>query len=137
MLRFQKYRLKWPITATQLINIDEMFNELFTDQKELSQTNGGYRYATPQVRDVVTMKDERRLLIDPAGTLSSLTIMLPTKPVDGQLFGVATTHIITVLTLIGSGGADVSSALPTALTAGQSFTAVYRSTNTTWYPSAA
>lgn len=29
--RYQKYRLKWPLTPTQLINIDEMFSEIYTD----------------------------------------------------------------------------------------------------------
>jgi hypothetical protein len=29
--RFQKYRLKWPLTASQLINIDEMFSEIYED----------------------------------------------------------------------------------------------------------
>lgn len=31
MARYQKYRLQWPLTPTQLVNIDEMFSELFTD----------------------------------------------------------------------------------------------------------
>ena len=29
--RYQKYRLKWPLTPAQVINIDEMLSEIFTD----------------------------------------------------------------------------------------------------------
>ena len=36
--RYQKYRLKWPLTPNQLINIDEMFSEIFTDLAKQSLT---------------------------------------------------------------------------------------------------
>jgi len=39
-LRYQKYRLKWPLTPNQLINIDEMFSEIFTDLTHLSSGIG-------------------------------------------------------------------------------------------------
>lgn len=94
-----------------------------------------YVYSQPVAAATVTMAaNERRAILDPAGTLATLTITLPPNPVDGQLAGASTTQIITALTINGAGGASTA-ALPTTLAAGASFTALYRAANTTWYPS--
>lgn len=34
-MRYQKYRLKWPLTASQLINIDDMFSVIFEDLRKV------------------------------------------------------------------------------------------------------
>ena len=35
-VRYQKYHLKWPLTSTQVINLDEMLSEIFEDLKNNS-----------------------------------------------------------------------------------------------------
>lgn len=42
------------------------------------------------------------LFLNPAGTLATLTVALPPSPVEGQDFTLATSQVITTLTLTGS-----------------------------------
>jgi hypothetical protein len=51
--RYQKYRLKWPLTPNQLINIDEMFSEIFTDLAHLS-VSGGLGLGSYTIGDILT-----------------------------------------------------------------------------------
>lgn len=93
-----------------------------------------YSYNTPLTGATITMAAyERRCIINPAGTLAALTVNLPPNPVDGQVAGVATTQIVTALTVAaGTGGASIVGA-PTTLAADATFTMLYRSASTTWY----
>jgi hypothetical protein len=96
-----------------------------------------YSYNTPLAGATVTMGTaERRCVIDPAGLLATLTVVLPPSPSDGQVAGVSSTQAITALTVnAGTGGAAIVG-VPAALTAGQAFTVLYRSTGNSWYLSA-
>lgn len=132
--RYQKYRLKWPLTASQVINIDDMFSELYTDLKTQAATSGDYDFFIPRAADTLTLTGVQHVILDPAGTIASLTIILPSSPLDGQVCGVSSTHTISALTLHGAGADHVSTAAPTSLTAGASFQLLYRVDNTTWYP---
>lgn len=93
-----------------------------------------YSYNTPATGNTVTMAAyERRCINDPAGALAALTIVLPPNPVDAQVAGISSTQAVTALTVnAGTGGAAVVGA-PAALTAGQAFTMLYRSTGNSWY----
>lgn len=42
------------------------------------------------------------LFLNPAGTLATLTVVLPVTPVEGQDFTLATSQIITTLTITGA-----------------------------------
>lgn len=61
------------------------------------------QYAAPTTGQTVTAgAGVDRLLIDPAGTLLALTVVLPASPSDGQSFTIATSQAITTLTITGS-----------------------------------
>lgn len=87
----------------------------------------------PLTGDTVTLvTTNRRTILNPAGTLATLTVDMPASPIDGQLQTVSTTQIITALTVTGGGHSIIGQ--PTALTVGQRFTMIYNLGNTTWYP---
>lgn len=51
---------------------------------------------------IVVAAGTTALLINPAGTLAALTVTLPASPVDGQTITIATSQIITALTVNGT-----------------------------------
>lgn len=75
-------------------------------------------------------------VLRPAGTLSTLTITLPSAPSDGQIVRVSSSATITTLTLSGAGSQTVSNA-PTALTVSTTgsygYAFIYSAVRTTWY----
>lgn len=60
------------------------------------------QYAQPTTGQSVTMDNVSTLLVDPAGTLATLTIVLPTAPADKQRAKIGSSQIITVLTVTGT-----------------------------------
>lgn len=71
-------------------------------------------------------------ILNPAGTLATLTVNMPGSPADGQIQTVSTTQIISALTVGGGGNTIIGQ--PTALIVGQSFSMIYNIGDTTWYP---
>lgn len=75
------------------------------------------------------------ILLTPAGTLATLTIKLPSSPIDGQQFWVASSQILSAVTWQDAGGTagNVVGGQATigGTNRGQSF--VYSSANTKWY----
>lgn len=102
---------------------------------------GPYEYNAPLTGASITVAaTSRRLVLEPAGTIAALTIVLPaaTALVDNQHFGVCTTQIVTALTITPGAGTTVSNtvtALAVPNTVGQASCPewVYRQTNTNWY----
>jgi hypothetical protein len=72
------------------------------------------------------------LVINPAGTLATGTITMPSAPSDGMTITFISTKQITALTMAGNGATLVSAV--TALNANQSVSYIYRATGTSWYP---
>ena len=72
------------------------------------------------------------LVMNPAGTLASGTIIMPAAPVDGMTISFSSTQTITALTVSGSAGQSIVGN-PNKLLAGGAATFVYRLSNTTWY----
>lgn len=72
------------------------------------------------------------LILDSSSTLASGTVVMPATPYDGHQISVRTTQIISSMTFSPNAGQVVLGA-PTALAVGQQVTAIYRSTNATWY----
>jgi hypothetical protein len=71
-------------------------------------------------------------LLDPAGTLATLTIVLPPAANDGQVFEMSTTQAVTALTISPAAGQSViGGSLSLAANAGASWR--YRGANNTWY----
>ena len=60
--------------------------------------------SVPTVGQTVNMGDGREVyeLLDPAGTLATLTVNLPASPQDGDSALISTSQIITTLTLGGT-----------------------------------
>lgn len=68
-------------------------------------------YIAPLTGAVVTMpQSSKGRIIDPAGTIATLTVVLPATPVDGHIVTVKVTQQITLLTVNGSGTATVARA---------------------------
>lgn len=61
------------------------------------------QYAAPTTGQTVTANAGVRILfINPAGTLATLTVVLPASPVEGQDFIVCASQILTALTITGT-----------------------------------
>ncbi len=87
----------------------------------------------PLTGDTVTVSSSNNYtILKPAGTLATLTVNLPSSPVNNQVQTISSTQIITSLT-VGAGAHTVLGA-PSALAVGQAFTMIYDTATTTWYP---
>ncbi len=101
--------------------------------------SGPYQYVAPaDAASTTVLATTRQLILDPAGTLTTSTIVLPpaTALIDNQKFSVSSSKTITGLTVTAGSGTTVSNA-PTALTISTTgsygYSWLYRSANTTWY----
>ena len=102
---------------------------------------GPYQYAAPLTGASLTLTaQQRRLVLEPAGTIAALTVVFPaaTTLVDNQLMGLCTTQIVTALTLTAGSGTTILNGptallVPVATGAGSCVEWIYRSANTSWY----
>lgn len=74
-------------------------------------------------------------ILNPAGTLATLTVNLPPNPVDSQIARISSTKALTALTVGVTDGSTVNGA-PTALAANAGFVMMYDKAANTWFPSA-
>lgn len=78
------------------------------------------------------------LLLNPAGTLTTATVVFPaaTGLVDGQVLRLTSSQTLTGLTVTAGAGTSISNA-PTALTVSTTgaygYEFIYKASNTTWY----
>ena len=116
-------------TPTLAVNIDTLGN--LTNR--LGECDKSKLILTPTTGTTITLVTiNRRTLLNPSGTLLTLTINMPPSPVDGQLQKVTTTQAVTTLTVSGNGNSIIGA--PTSLIVGQSFEMIYNIGDTTWYP---
>ena len=93
-----------------------------------------FSYNAPATGATITPAvGEQRTIVNPAGTIATLTINTPATPVNGQLWGFGCTKIVTALTVTAVGGATIGAA-PAACAVGGHHNFLYRATGTTWYP---
>jgi hypothetical protein len=93
-----------------------------------------FNYQAPATGATITLADDdAHVIIDPAGTLAALTVKMCPNPFNGQFLNVVSSKAITTLTVSPNTGQTIGSGAPTALAAGQGFSAFYREANTTWY----
>jgi hypothetical protein len=112
---------------TTTIDYDLLVTGAYCDQS--------YGYATPLTGATLTMGQyQQRLIINPAGTIATLTVNLPPTPLDGQLASMSTTHTISSLTVQTTDGSSLAVATMPVLTPGSAARFIYRLANTTWYP---
>lgn len=99
----------------------------------LGQADISYTILTPSTGDTITLNTSNKTtILNPAGTLATLTINMPTSPRKGQLQTVSTSQTITALTVSGNGNSIVGQ--PTTLVASHDFTMIFDDNAATWYP---
>lgn len=91
-------------------------------------------YNTPVTGATITLDvDDEFLIIEPAGPLATLNIILPPTPYYGKRLGLTSLQDINVLTVTAPGGASVRAGAAQNLNADGSMEWIYRPT--TWYRS--
>lgn len=115
----------WMDTTTNLVKVCSGGSWVVAQSQALTQ------YTTPTAGATVTVTAGRNVtvLLNPAGTLATLTVALQGSPVDGDIVTIGTSQIITVLTV--SGGTLVGTL--TTLALGGYATFQYNSTATKWF----
>lgn len=75
-------------------------------------------------------------VVTPAGTLATLTVVMPPGAVDTQVFEVATTQTLSSLTVNGAAGQSMGGTAggPFMLTANGKRAWRFRASDNTWYP---
>jgi hypothetical protein len=88
------------------------------------------QYTTPNTGDTITVESTGYILliIDPSGTLATLTVSLPPAPVDGDRIQICSTQVITALTV--DGGTIVGA--PASLGVGGNVTFFYNNDSVKW-----
>lgn len=89
----------------------------------------GTDYFTPLTGTSITLVNNFSN-INPAGTIATLTIVLPTSPVNNQVCGFVSSQIVTTLTVTGT----TLVTAPTTLAIGTVYKYRYNSTTSSWWP---
>lgn len=98
-----------------------------------AEIDTSFSYNAPATGGTITPAvGEQRTIINPAGTIATLTINTPASPVNGQIWGFGCTQIVTTLTVTAVGGATILGAPATCAVGHRGW--LYRAANTTWYP---
>lgn len=133
------------LTGLETIPMDTNAAQGIQPQTILAQPRslgaGPYQYNAPLTGASLTLTaQQRRLIVEPAGTIAALTVVFPAAAglVDNQLMGLCTTQIVTTLTLTAGSGTTILNGptallVPVATGAASCVEWVYRSTNTSWY----
>lgn len=99
----------------------------------LAGAAGVLQYAAPLAAATVTIADATTaLVLEPAGTIATLTVVLPTTPADGKMVSISSTAIVSILTLSGGGSDTIVNAITVFAAAGFA-RYVYRASTTKWY----
>ena len=104
---------------------------------KLDGTNGllqQYDFQTPTTGFSYTFAAGTQVLVmNPAGTLATGTITMPSSPADGMTITLSSTEQITALTLSGNTGQTIGGTQVTLLPANSAVQFIYRLSTTTWY----
>ena len=96
-------------------------------------TGGAYTYNAPTTGFSLTIANGiERLVLDPAGTLATGTVTMPSTPADGEEVGISTTQVITALTVSGNTGQTMADTV-TTLGVGGCVTFKWVSGQSKWY----
>ena len=103
-----------------------------TLQSDAAFVQSGYDYQTPLTGATITIPNATSVeIINPTGTIATLTLNMPASPLDGQRMAVACGQTVTTLTMSGN-GATLLGGLTTCGAAGGGEW-IYKSSNTTWF----
>ncbi len=126
------------LTGAELSPADTSLSGGQTPQTELISTQqyraATYQLVVPTTGNTVSANGPTQLLLlQPAGTLATLTVVMPSAPVDGQRFKVYSSQTLTALTVNPATGQTINGTAITTLSAGTSFVYIYNGSNSTWY----
>lgn len=97
------------------------------------RTDTSFSYQTPSSSFSIAIGNSvYTLILDPAGTLSTGTVTLPSAPNNGQIVRIKSTQAITTLTISPNTGQAVKGA-PTTIAAGGLIDAQFITASTTWF----
>jgi len=108
-----------------------------TQDQHIQVTSGtrleNINYQVPLTGFTITIGNtDNILIIEPAETLATGTIIMPASPTNGQVVRISSTQVVTALTVSANTGQTIKGAV-TTIAANGFASWVYRSTNTTWY----
>jgi hypothetical protein len=93
-----------------------------------------YVYATPLTGNTITMTvGQSALIVNPAGSLSTLNVVLPPTTFDGKFASVFTTQAISTLNLSTSNSATFTPTSVTTLAQNATVTYIYNLAGNVWY----
>lgn len=93
----------------------------------------GYSFQTPTTGFSITLGNNTwHTILDPAGTLATGTITMPSTPIDGMLVEVRSSQVVTALTVSANAGQSIKGQ-PSSFAVGGTFSCIFRAANTTWY----
>lgn len=96
-----------------------------------------YVFSTPLSAATVTLTNlTGSLILDPAGTLTGLTVVMPTAPMDGQTLRMSSSQTVNGLVLTTTSPITISNnptAITISTTAAYGYEFIYRAANTKWY----
>lgn len=99
--------------------------------------SGAYTVVVATAGTTVTIPSNvTNYVLNPAGTLATLTVVLPATPNDGQLVRLSSSQTVTALTLNANAGQTVSnapSALTISTTAAYGYAFVYQASSKKWF----
>lgn len=100
---------------------------------QATRAENGMTYNAPLTGASITIgANVEYLVLEPAGTIATLTVTFPASPGDYQTVTISTTQTVTALTLSGNTGKTIANAV-TTLAANGFVKYIYRPTNTKWY----
>jgi hypothetical protein len=107
------------LTGAELISTDTQTASGVAPQTVAVQSfmlDAGVQFLVPTAGQSLQINNNvANVVMDPAGTLATLTLLMPLVPVDGQHLAIASTQTITALTLTPQAGATIAQN-PTAIT---------------------
>lgn len=97
-----------------------------------SQAGGTVAKVIPSSGGTIDATTQALLLV-PAGTLATLTVVAPPSPLDGQIFGLSTTQSILAFTVNASAGQTLLGGSSSTLTANGGMGWVFYGSDNIWY----
>ena len=92
-----------------------------------------YSYQIPVTGFAITIPNNTNaLILNPAGTLATGGITMPSTPSDGAVVRMSSTQIVTALTVSANAGQSINNA-PSAFTAGGVFGFMYAASAADWF----
>lgn len=110
----------------------EAINTLASVVQGGSMSSTVYTRYTPSSGNTITLSaNTYRVIVEPATSIATLTIVLPPLPNDGDVFEIMSTQQILILNITAGNGSVRGNSFTLNPDSGASW--IYRASNTTWY----